>query len=404
MVMVDTGLIIEGIHISIDIYKRIKKVGKLPKKLEGLESHISYIEGILADKRFEEKLKSGNYPRLTGILEELRAIVLHAFPELAQKVKPEHKDLLWYVNAFVDVNSDGKKCEKLLTDMDSVILKFSHALLMENFNDLKDIKDAIDELKKLAVTHPSPSKDINIPDRFDAGGADASQYGIAVAVGRKKDMEKELDRFQQIHDPNRPLAMAIDGAKANDHAIAIAAGDFLPNDAKLIIDAAAGLAAANAGNQVKKKKKEKKKEKVENPSSSSSSSSSIAQAPQAPSSIAPHSAFLSSSMQKIEDIPGLYLISGKGFTVSLDYVELRLNLQQRKDLQGLLEGDDGLGAFGYIEESLERQGTFITQLSFRDKRSADILFEILKQSIMAWKNPQSALSIEKGETLIPKQF
>ena len=64
-------LIIEGIKIFAEIYQRIKKIGKLPERLEGLESHTSYIEGILLDKKFKAKLKAGNYPRLTPILKKL---------------------------------------------------------------------------------------------------------------------------------------------------------------------------------------------------------------------------------------------------------------------------------------------------------------------------------------------
>ncbi len=389
--MVDTGLIIEGIHVSIEIYKRIKAMGKLPKKLAGLESHIHYIENILLDKKFEEKLKAGNYPRLTEILEEFRDIVSKAFPNLTNKVNPEHKDVFWYAQEFINVKGDEKRCEGLLSDMDSIILRFSNALIMENFNDLNDIKKAIDGITSL-------SGDSKGCDKFEQSNAKAEEQAVALVIADKQAAEQFYGHVKELHNPDHSLVTGFGNAEAKGYGIAISTSVLGPEAESMV------KAVANAGNRSKGKstgkgKEIKKEKKAEISASSSSNASRPSQA--APTNTAPNSThFTPTSVDSI----ALKKVSENEFKIVINYPKLRLSSVQIQELQVLLTGLDGEESYNYIaNSSVKDKKSNIVELSFTDEESANILISAINKKITELKWVSLSLA-QEGVTPTANQF
>ena len=340
MEMIDTGLIIEGIHVGIEIYQRIRKMGKLPKKLEGLDSHIHYIESILSNKRFEERLKSNDYPILTGILKELEVIVLEEFPALGDKLNPEHKNIKWHAETFLKVKGYEKDCENLLHKMDSTILRFSNALGMEEFSDIKEIKETIEAIKGLNVTAP----DAYHFSHTNVDGDDV--YVVDFKISRS--IEEQLRIMDETHDKKRPIDYKDGGVsvKGNrDTVFSMPANTEIP---KGNIDAAEKLIAMSKNQQVflnqSGNKSKEKEEAIEQEGI---------------------------SCEETEE----------GFKVNIHYSTLELTKDEAKSLQDVLKGRYGENADAHISSSKPNQRGNIAWLLFEDKKAANNLMIALNKKI-----------------------
>ena len=393
--MVDTGLIIEGIHVSIEIYKRIKGIGKLPKKLEGLESHVGYIEGILLDEKFLEKLKAKNYPRLEKILEEFRGIVYKAFPDLSNRVDPERKSFSWYAEEFIRVNGDKKRCDELLSNMDAVILRFSNALAMENFEGLEQILHIVTNIQQLCGVGIKKGH-----DTFSQSNAKTHDYGKALVVTNEGAQKQFYGSVEALHNREHSLSIEYGNAEAKGHSIAVSTSSSASETVPLM-EALNKMHTSPSGKSEGKKKEKKKEQRAKSTSSSSSSSS---QRQESPSKLAPGMAIFSPAVLQIE---GIYLekVSENKFRVIINYPRLRLDPMHREVLQALLTGADGEQAYNYIENSSikDKKGN-ITELSFEDEGSAAILIGELTERVRAWKAPAVPSGQEEGVTPISKQF
>lgn len=341
--MVDTGLIIEGIHVGIEIYQRIRKMGKLSKKLEGLDSHIDYIESILLNKKFEERLKSDDYPILIGILKELEGIVSEEFPALGDKLNPEHKNIKWHAEAFFRVKGYEKDCENLLHKMDATILRFSNALNIEEFSDIKEIKEAIEAIDKLKVT---------VPDAYHFAYVSVEGSGNCVTDFKiERTIEEQKAIMDGTHDKNRPVDYRDGGAsvKGDGNRLVSMPSDRVVPQANT--DAAAkimGMMPMSENPQIFLNQSENKNKGKE---------------------------------EAIEQEGISCEETKEGFKVNIDYSTLELTKDEAKILQDILKGRQGTRAYAYKSSEQDEEGNIIW-CSFKDQKTADNLMKALNAKIV----------------------